>query len=37
VNLWFEIYIDRAIIDRNLAHRAWRSHRTAESWELYII
>jgi hypothetical protein len=35
VNPWFDIYIERAIIDRNLAHRAWRSHGTAESWELY--
>jgi hypothetical protein len=35
VNPWFDIYIERAIIDRTLAHRAWRSHGTAESWELY--
>jgi hypothetical protein len=35
VNPWFDIYIEQAIIDRNLAHRAWRSHGTAESWELY--
>jgi hypothetical protein len=36
VNPWFDIYIERTIIiDRNLAHRAWGSHKTAESWELY--
>jgi hypothetical protein len=36
LNPWFDIYIyiERAIIDRNLAHRAWISYRTAESWEL---
>jgi hypothetical protein len=34
VNSWFK-HIEQAIIDRNLAHRAWRSHGTAESWELY--
>jgi hypothetical protein len=31
VNPWFDMYIEQAIIDRNLAHRAWRSHGTAES------
>jgi hypothetical protein len=35
VNLCFDIYVERAITDRNLAQRAWRSHGTAESWELY--
>jgi hypothetical protein len=35
VNLWFNIYIKRAIIDRKLAHRAWRPHDTTKSWEVY--
>jgi hypothetical protein len=32
VNPWFDIYIERAIIDRDLAHGAWRSHGTADIW-----
>jgi hypothetical protein len=35
VNPRFDIYIERAIIDRNFVNWAWRFHGTAESWELY--
>jgi hypothetical protein len=35
INPWYNVYIERAIIDRNLAYRMWLSNRTDELRNLY--
>jgi hypothetical protein len=35
VNPWYNAVIEKTFIDRNLAHRYWRSYRTPELWEIY--
>jgi hypothetical protein len=35
VNPWYNTFVEKAIVDREIAFRFWRSYRTLELQEIY--
>jgi hypothetical protein len=35
VNPWYNAFVEKAIVDRDMAFRFWRSYRTLELQEIY--
>jgi hypothetical protein len=35
VNPWYNAFVEKAIVDRDMAYRVWKSYRTLELQEIY--